>query len=98
MSGPDAAPILHELIHRCGVDIGDMVGTTAAAVAERIDTTIRTAFAHGVAEGMELCAQASELYALAIDQQFSDATAVSAYIRQLRDQIRMSALSVEITS
>lgn len=92
----DAPPVLAELIHRHGVALGHSLGDFGQLIGMRMDGTIRAAFSHGVVEGMETCAQAAETYAAHVEQAVPEAAAVAAYLRQLRDQIRMSALQVEI--
>lgn len=84
----DAPPVLAELINRTGVSIG-------AHVAQQVDIGLRAAFSHGVAEGIEAAAHSADLFAQHFDQHVPDAPAVSDYIRQLRDYLRISALSIE---
>lgn len=96
MPDADAPPILQELISRTGVEMGNLIADTAQQAAGRIDATIRAAFAHGVAEGLEVGAQVCESAIPVLAAQYS---ASHAHIAQfLRDQLRVSALSVEIPS
>jgi hypothetical protein len=94
MASDDQPEVLAELITRHGIALGHSLADFTQLISTRMDATIRAAFSHGVAEGMEMCAQAAELYAAHIEQEVPEAPVIAEYIRQLRDQMRMAALSV----
>lgn len=96
MSNQDAPPVLQELISRTGLEMGNLIADTAQQAAQRIDATIRAAFAHGVAEGLEVGAQVCQAAAPVLAAQHG---AIYGHVAEfLRDQLRVSALSVEIPS
>lgn len=94
----DAPPVLNDLIARYGAEAAQLINDMTVKLGQNVDLLLRASFACGVAEGLEVGAQGADTFANYAEQAVPEVPAMAEYMRQLRDQIRVSALGIEIPS